>query len=378
MDYTKLVFDTIESRNRSSVLYAMHIFDLIKQDKLTAEVKKLISYKPDEVKASSLGGLFELGETAILPETDEIISEDVLEQEIGEIMSLDVYQEVMKSYVENALRDESIESETAKMEVAKAIGLMESESPLAMKLGELLWDESPEVSKYALESAAKLRKKEYVPALIQKLLNPITREDASVALEKYGDGVIGALSDYLSDRDEDIELRRGTASVLARIGTQDAGDCLIWELEEGKGEIDTELIDALDRIRSEKPDVQFREDIMETKILQEIKKYCQIFIKHFGTKAKRKKAEKAKGLPEDLNVSLMNIFKLFGLIYLREDVMRAYQNIQVGTKDSVDYAIELLDNTLKKEMREIVIPLMEDLALEERVKRCRSCLKNFS
>ncbi len=378
VDYTKLVFDTIESRNRSSILYAMHIFDLIKQDKLTPEIKKLISYKSDEVKASSLGGLFESGETALLPETDEIIGEDVLEKEIGEIMALDVYQEVMKSYVENALRDESLESETAKMEVAKAIGLMESDSPLAEKLGELLWDESPEVSKYALESAAKLRKKEYVPALIKKLFNPITREDASVALEKYGDRVIGALSDYLSDRDEDIELRRGTTSVLARIGTQDAGDCLMWELDEGKGEIDTELIDALDRIRCEKPGVQFREDIVETKILREIKKYCLTFIKHFGTKSKRKKAEKTKGLPEELNVSLMNVFKLFGFIYLREDIMRAYQNIQAGTKDSVDYAIELLDNTLKKEMREIVIPLMEDLALEERVKRCRSCLKNFS
>jgi len=378
VDYTKLVFDTIESRNRSSILYAMHIFDLIKQDKLTPEVKKLISYKSDEVKASSLGGLFESGETALLPETDEIISEDVLGKEIGEIMSLDVYQEVMKSYVENALRDEGVESETARMEVAKAIGLMESESPLAEKLGELLWDASPEVSKYALESAAKLRKKEYVPALIKKLFNPITREDASVALEKYGDRVIGALSDYLSDRDEDIELRKGTASVLARIGTQDAGDCLMWELEEGKGEIDTELIDALDRIRSEKPGVQFREDIVETKILREIKKYCLTFIKHFGTKSKRKKAEMTKGLPEELNVSLMNVFKLFGFIYLREDIMRAYQNIQVGTKDSVDYAIELLDNTLKKEMREIVIPLMEDLALDERVKRCRNCLKDFS
>jgi len=378
VDYTKLVFDTIESRNRSSILYAMHIFDLIKRDKLTPEVKKLISYKSDEVKASSLGGLFESGEIGLLPETDDIISEDVLEKEIGEIMSLDVYQEVMKSYVENALRDESMESEIAKMEVAKAIGLMESESPLALKLGDLLWDESPEVSKYALESAAKLRKKEYVPALIQKLLNPITREDASGALVKYGDGVVGALSDYLSDRDEDIELRKGTASVLARIGTQDAGDCLMWELEEGKGEIDTELIDALDRIRSEKPGVQFREDIVETNILREIKKYCQTFIKHFGAKSKRKKAERTKGLPEDLNVSLMNVFKLLGFIYLREDIMRAYQNIKVATKDSVDYAIELLDNTLKKEMREIVIPLMEDMALEERVKRCRSCLKNFS
>ena len=374
----KLVFDTIESRNRSSVLYAMHLFDLIKQDKLTPEVKKLISYKTEEVKASALGGLFESGEIGLLPETDEIISEDVLEKEIGEIMSLDVYQEVMKSYVERALKDESMESETAKMEVAKAIGLMESDSPLAQKLEELLWDESPEVSKYALESAAKLRKKEYVPALIQKLSSPITREDASVALKRYGDTITGTLSDYLSDREENVELRKAVASVLARIGTQDAGDFLFWELKEGKGEIDTELIDALDRIRSENPDVQFRVVLVETKILQEIKKYCQLFVKHFGAKSKRKKAEKRKDLPEELNARMMNIFKLFGLIYSREDIMRAYQNIRVGTKDSVDYAVELLDNTIRKEMREIIVPLMEDLPLEERLKRCRGCLKNLT
>jgi HEAT repeat protein len=378
VDYTKLIFDTIESRDRSSVLYAMHVFDLIRQDKLTPEVKKLISHKSEEVKVSALGGLFESGELGLLPETDEIISEDVLEKEIGEIMSLDVYQEVMKSYVEKALKDETMESETAKMEVAKAIGLMESDSPLAQKLEELLWDESPEVSKYALESAAKLKKKEYVPALIQKLSNPITSEDASVALGKYGEKVIGSLFDYLCDREENIELRRGVASVLARIGTQDAGDFLTWELEEGQGEINTELIDALDRIRSENPDVLFQKDKIEAQIIKEIKKYCQMAVGHFGTKLKRKKAEKSEDLPEDLNVSLMNIFKLFGLIFPREDIMRAYQNMKVGTKDSVDYAIELLDNTLLKEMKDIVVPLLEDLSLEEKVKRCRSCLKNFS
>jgi len=378
VDYTKLVFDTIESRDRSSVLYAMNVFDLIKKDKLTPEVKRLISHKSDEVKMSALGSLFESGEIGLLPEMDEIISEDVLEKEIGEIMSLDVYQEVMKSYMEKALKGETMESETAKMEVAKAIGLMGSESPLALKLEELLWDESPEVSKYALESAAKLKKKEYVPAIIQKLSNPITSEDASVALKRYGDTITGTLSDYLSDREENVELRKGAGSVLARIGTQDAGDFLTWELEEGKGEIDIEVIDALDRIRSENPDVQFRVATVETKIVQKIKEYCQLFVKHFSAKSKRKKAEKRKILPEDLNVLMMNIFKLFGLIYSREDIMRAYQNIRVGTKDSVDYAVELLDNTIRKEMKEIIVPLMEDLPLEERVKRCRGCLKDLT
>jgi hypothetical protein len=43
----------------------------------------------------------------------------------------------------------------------------------------------------------------------------------------------------------------------------------------------------------------------------------------------------------------------------------------------VDYALELLDNILPKEIRDVVFPLIEDLPLEERVKRCRIFLKNF-
>ena len=378
VDYMKLVFDTIESKDRSSVLYAMHLFDLIKQDKLTPEVKKLISYKSDEVKVSSMGGLFESGETTLFPITDDYMSEEVLEKEIEEIMSLDVYQEVMKDYVEKALQDESMESETTKMEVAKAIGLMDFDSPLVQKLEELLWDESPEVSKYALESAARLKRREYVPTIIKKLQSLLTREDASAALEKYGSKVVGTLEDYLGDSTEDIELRKGVASVLSRIGNQEAADFLSWELAESQRDIVNELIDALDKIRSEKPDVQFSKEIVKTEIVKETKEYCKFFIECYGSKPKRREAGKDKDPAESLDVSLLNIFKLLGLIYPHVDIFKAYQNIKTGTKESMDYAVELLDNLLEKETRDIVFPLVEDLPVEERVKKCRSLLKSIS
>ncbi|NIO47950.1 MAG: MFS transporter [Candidatus Aminicenantes bacterium] len=377
VDYTKLVFDTIESRNRSSVLYAMHLFDLIKQDKLTPEVKKLISYKADERKVSSLGGLFESGEITLVPEMDDMLSEEVLDKEVKEIMSLDVYQEVMKGYIDKVLVDKTDDTETSKMELAKAIGLMESHSPLAQKLEELLEDESPEVSKYAIESAARLKRREHVPALIYKLHNPLTREDACTALEKYGERIVGTLSDYLRDYDEDFGLRREVASVLARIPIQDSADFLAWELAEDDGDMDPELIDALDRIRSRKPDIQVQEEVIKTKIFKEIKKYYQILIKFYDQKSKAKKPKISEKLSENLAASMMNVFKLLGLIYPHEDIFRAYQNIRTGTKDSVDYAVELLDNILPKQIRDIVFPLIEELHLEERVKRCRTLLKTF-
>jgi AAA family ATP:ADP antiporter len=376
VDYTKLVFDTIESKNRSSILYAMHLFDLIKQDKLTPEVKKLISYKSDEMRVSSLGGLFESGEAPLVPEVDDSISEEVLEKDIKEIMALDVYQEVMRGYVDKVLVDKSGQAETAKMEVAKAIGLMESQSPLAQKLDDFLQDESPEVSRYAMESAARLKNRVHVPLVIQKLHSPVTREDASLALEKYGSRITGTLADYLSDPGEEIELRKEVASILARIDTQDGADFLSWELAEEREDMDTELIDALDRIRSEKFDVQFPRKVIDYKIIKEIKKYYQILIGFYDLKPEEKEEEMKKGLPKDLSIVMMNIFKLLGLIYPREDIAKAFQNIRTGTKDSVDYAIELLDNILLKEVKDILFPIIEDLPLEARVARCRSLLKS--
>jgi len=377
VDYTKLVFDTLESRDRSSVLYAMHLFDLIKQDKLTPEVRKLISYKSDEIRITSLGGLFESGETTLVPETDDIISEEVLEKDIKEIMSLDVYKEVMKGYIDKVLVDKTEDAETSKMEVAKAIGLMESHSPLAQKLEELLEDESPEVSKYAIESAARLKRREYVPTLIHKLHSPLTREDACAALEKYGERIVGTLSDYLGDPEEEVGLRKEVASVLARIPIQDSADFLAWELAEDDEDMDPELIDALDRIRSGKSDIQVQKEIIKTKIFKEIKKYYQILIKFYDAESKVKKPKMSEKLSENLTASMMNIFKLLGLIYSHEDIFRAYQNIRTATKDSIDYAVELLDNILPKDIRDVVFPLIEDLPLEERVKRCRTLLKAF-
>ncbi len=377
IDYTKLVFDTLESRNRSSVLYAMHLFDLIKQDKLTPEIKKLISYKSDEVRASSLGTLLDVEETTWIPETEDYISEVDLEKEIKEIMSLDVYQEVMKNYVRDVVTRESQEAETAKMEVAKAIGLMGQDSPLVQRLEDILLDKSPEVSRYAVESAARLKRRDHVPAIIEKLENPVTREDATAALEKYGSRIIGTLTDYLGDFEEHIEIRRAAASVLGRITTQDAADLLSWELAADMEDIEDEIIDALDRIASEKSEVKFSREIIEPKIVRKVKRYYQMLIEDYDSKLKEKKDEIRKSPPAKLGASLMNIFKLLELIYPREDIIRAYQNVRAGTKDSVAYAVELLDNILKKELRDIILPIIENLTLEERVRRCRSLLKAF-
>ena len=378
VDFMKLVLDTIEDKNRSSILYAMDIFDLIKQDKLTPEVKKLIGYKQDEVRVSSVGMLFEGSESGIAPDFEEQVNEGILLKEIEEIMSLDVYNEIMSEYIEEVLVNKDNKSETARMEVAKALGFSDSRSPMSDKLEELLNDDSVEVSRYAMASAAKLQKREYVPALIEKLENPMTRVDARSALEKYGPKITGTLADYLGDLEIDIELRKEVVTSLARIGNQEAADFLLLELEERRENMESELIDAMDRIRSARTDIYFQERTVKNKISEQVKEYYKDLIEAYERHSKESQDVSARfKIPNHIITRLSNIFKLLGLIYSHEDIMKSYQNIRTGTKDSVAYAVELLDNLLQKEIKDAIFPIIEDLSIMERVKRCRILLKNF-
>lgn len=376
VDYTKLVFDTIESKGRSSVLYAMHLYDLLEKDKLTPEIKDMISQKADEVKASSLGDMFNAEGASWFPDTDDDISQENLIKDIREIVSLDAYQQVMGLHTEQ-VGGKSEKSEIDRMEMAKAIGLMEPDAPLVDNLETLILDQSPEVSCYAIRSAARLQKDEHIPAIIQKLDNPKTHEDAVSALKTYGHPAMSTLEEYLYDGEKDIRIRKAVIKVLSNIGSQDAVRVLLKELARETEELETEIVDALDRIRSEKMDIHFPAKLAQRGTLSIIKKYCQTFIDLYRMESSDKNVEQRARLDKKLGILFIDIFKMLGLYYPHEDIVKARQNLETGTPDSVAYAIELLDNTMKKDMKDSVIPLVEDLSPGERHKKFQKIIKNL-
>ncbi len=376
IDYTKLVFDTLESKNRSSVLYALHVFDLLQQEKLTPELKKIIAQKSDEVKLSALGDLFDAEGAAWVPGIEDELDEENLKTDISDIMSMEAYQQVMNLHAEQVM-EKSKEAETEKMELAKVISLMNSDSPLVEKLEDLIYDDSSEVSRYAIESAAKLKKKELIPAIIHKLSNPLTKEDAITGLLKYGEAATDILKKYLEDSEKNLEQRKAIVIILSRLCSQSATDVLTTELDKNREDISTEIIDALDRIHSEKPTIHIKIKIIRQTILYLIKKYYKIFLEYNEQKSGRRSDETKESLKISLGISLMNIFKLLGFTYPYEDIVIAYQNIKTGTKHSVAYAIELLDNTMKKDDRDLILPIIEDIPLHDREKLFCQLLKNF-
>ncbi len=383
IELMKQVFDTIESQKQSPVLYALNLMDLVDRNELTPELKQIISPTLDEVEVSATAGLFDAEGVSLLLETEDDLSREDTMTSIRRTMLSDTYQQIMSIHAENIIAG-SDEAEVDKMEIAKFIGFMPPDSPLVVKLEQLMGDGSPHVVRYAMESAAKLRKDEFIPAIVQKLGSSRIRDDAMSALQVYGDAALATLEVYLGDTGKELNTRRAVVNVMALIGSQKMSDALVGELErDADEELEPDIIDALDRIRSQNPTIRFPQAAVKRKTFLVLRKYCQAYLELHeldalggedsrGSRDRDQVQKKSKALLHD-------IFRLLSLCHPQEKIRRAYQNLQSGDKDSQANAIELLDLSLQRDFKAIILPLVENVSPAEHAQICRKfLLRSFS
>ncbi len=65
------------------------------------------------------------------------------------------------------------------------------------------------------------------------------------------------------------------------------------------------------------------------------------------------------------------VFDLLSLVYPHGDIVRAWQNYTRGERRAVDYSLDLLEHLLRREDKDLVLPLLEEAPVEEKARRCR-------
>jgi ATP:ADP antiporter, AAA family len=331
---------------------------------MTPELREVLSEKSGELLARSMDSLLEAGGEAPFSGVDDALSDAELGDEIGEVFGLESYRKVMGEHFET-LAGEGRGSEIERMEAAKVLGMMRPEPSVVRQLGRLLRDDSPDVVNYALDSAARLGQKEHVPLIVRRLADAQTRRTAIDALAVFGSRILGALVKRLEDGKEDLAVRRAIPEVLVRMGGQKAADALVAELLKGDGAAEPEIIESLYRIRSERPDVEFQEKrVVPAVLAQVLSAYRAILEGGPGQASGGRLAFRIKWT-----------FDLLSLIYPAEDIVKAYQNICRGTRKSIDYSLELLDNVVASDLKEFLFPLVEDLPPDEKARRCGKLLR---
>jgi AAA family ATP:ADP antiporter len=233
----------------------------------------------------------------------------------------------------------------------------------------LLMAPEADVARPAIAAAGRFRKRRLVPLLLPRLGDDDLVDDATDALARLGDRIVGELRERLSDPGTPIAVRRGIPGVLLRIGTPDAEAGLSENLLDGDTVLRFRVLAALNKLRASNPsrplDVQLVETVLAAEIMGHLRSY-----QLFGMLGDRMESGEpvVQALRESMTQEVERIFRLVKLLFPANDMHSAFVGLQSDNRMVHDNALEFVENVLKPQLRELLVPLLDrDVTIEQRV-----------
>jgi AAA family ATP:ADP antiporter len=202
-------------------------------------------------------------------------------------------------------------------------------------------------------------------------LRPAARE----ALLKYGPDIAGTLGDLLADQKRGISLRRELPWVLGRMPTNRAAAALVEHLDVQDPLLKYRVVKALNRIHARQPDLPPPNPAIAGRVYSETRAYYEALVlwQAFETNGPAgTRTLLSRALRERLDLNLELIFRLLGLRYKQQDIYNAYEALRGTRADRRASALEFLENVLHKDLKAIILPLIEEPSAERLISRAGS------
>jgi len=246
---------------------------------------------------------------------------------------------------------------------AKLIGLSGS-SAMKQNLTFLLRDLVPQVKKQAIWAARGTRSKEIISFLIDFLDKDDYAPLAHAALMGSGEIGLEMLLLAFNRTGASDSFRKRIIRIIPDTGSVIAQSILFSKLSI-QSNLKTEVLDGLLRL-------DFSTDERESLILH------QLLIEQAGVCSWNLNAlhhcpseDKAPNLKEELefeySASRHNLFQLLKLQYDKSSIDAVIENLEMGTGESISFAIELLDTFVIEDLKPYIFPLLVDTSLSNKI-----------
>jgi len=235
---------------------------------------------------------------------------------------------------------------------------------------ELLNDTNHEVVNAAIISAGRVKRKELLPFLVDFLAIPKYRDTATDALINFGEEVFNHLETafFVTDQLEDVKLR--IIGIYGRIGGKKAINLLWSKIEYPDYKVVSAVLLALSQcgFKAHGQQISRIKMVLETDIsnilwnlmaLETLRQHEDD--EHFY--------QLINALMEENEHNYNHIYMLLSMIFDQKSIQLVKENIETRTNEGVTYALELLDVFLPEDIKQKIIPILDDISDAERVRR---------
>ena len=238
-------------------------------------------------------------------------------------------------------------------------------------LMELLNDSEHKVRNTAIKTAVKRYNHEVIQALIENLGNPVYSNQAMNALVLIGVESLSSLETAFYRSGQNTQVMLKILQAMGRIGGQRAKEQLWNKIDYPNKMVVSQVLLSMGECGFKAGPLQITRikyaieaDIAD--IRWNLSAIQEIDDVGFNDQVKT-------SLRWEVQNDIEHIYMLLAMLYDTRSIQLVKENIDSGTADSITYAIELLDVFLADQLKQRVIPVLDDLTDTERINR----LENF-
>jgi len=391
---TDLLAVNLSGSDPKEILYALSLFEVEQQRAAHPAIRALLGHSAPEVRQKAVAILSAAGDKAAVPEVKGLLRDPELSvrteallflshhahidpltaiEQLGDFPDFSVRSAVVaflaqpgeaqnleaaRNILDSMVNEAGPAGLLHRVEAARLLGrLPDCFDPL---LSTLLADSDTHVVCEAIHSVGTLRKRRLVPELLDRLADHRVAPAAVQALGKFGDSIVGGLRDHLCDSAIPIQARREIPGVLMALGTSTAATVLLDNLLQGDTVLRFRTIDALNKLCRMNPEIALDLQMLETVLAAEILGHYRSYQILATISATDDGVDPlARALKESIQQELERIFRLLYLLHPRLDLHSAYVGLQSTNVSVHDNALEFLDNVLKSQLREMLVPLLD-------------------
>ncbi len=249
---------------------------------------------------------------------------------------------------------------------AELIGNMESDKAVYY-LVELLADYDAKVRIAAIKTAEKKYTYEILMTLIDNLASSRFSNFAKSALVRIGQDALRPLDNSFHKSGQDAKLMAKLVQLMGRIGGDEAIQMLWAKIDFPDKLISSQVIISLS-------EADFKADIGQmTRIKYAIESDIGDIAWNLAASLEIPQDKYSDFLNESLfeeNVNdIKHIYTLLSMLYDPASIHLVKQNIESGTSEGITLAIEMLDVLLSEDLKNKIIPVLDDISVAEKVKK---------
>ncbi len=380
----------LQSHRPKEILYCLKLLEEVKHHRLRRHLFRLIHHENEEVREGAYNALERMGyeegfislknrltieenpllRAALLralAATSETEAFDIIEPYLDAHDSI-VRQAAMVALIRYCGIEGAVRAGSVLMELRKSENPQEREFA-ATVLGQvgissfyrslllLLRDKNIEVRKAALLAAGQLDNRKLWPLVIESLVQLPTREVAAKALIHARESAFPALEETYKNHNKNIKLRREIIHIYGRIKSKQSISLLFNKLNEPDRNLRYEILWSLYLCGYQANATELRtiENLLTDEVFYgvEVINILQDFVGDIQNTLL------FASLKYELEKTQARLFLLLTSIYPAELIMKIWSNFRESSIEKRDLALELLDNSVNKTHKAIVLPVLE-------------------